>query len=445
MSPVFTASNEPLLCILPPNDAVIHRPYINLTDFLTSYSICLNSYEERIDAAIRGESLCAEHITNCKEMTKSSAKRQRQDSGSEKKSPDSKRVRSSDSEKKSDSASADESSGLALDEKFERDFASPTNESNSFEMDGVVRMVETLSADEGDKDEKPVEGLKHEHSASSDESNALDADSKNGPQEPADQLTVVLADIKRGPSLPTKNKRAEMKATMNMIKKRDLRNKDQFRPLITEEVIQKIRQGWTVDDVGDITIGDLYLMFGQDSVVRLEYKWVEPATVAQAKLAHISCSEPIDACENAEATEAEKNEEPKSGAEVKTEESNKATEKSRNTLSNRLQQLLMLANMMEKAKKKTNCLTCHNCNANKIKKEEMTARSFISNKTYQSSNIDKNLFRQPVLPSRSGVDTYRLNLNVSDFYDFHRTGNSLAFSSNAEFTEQTESLAEDTQ
>lgn len=361
-SSAFPSINEPLLCVLPPVDATIHRPYINLTDFLTSYNICLNSYEERIDAAVRGESLCAEHITNCREMTKSNAKRQRQDSGSEKKSPDSKRVRNIENDKKVDSTSADESSGLALDDKFERDFISPTNESNSFEIDGVVRMTDSLSADEGDKDEKPTDNIKPEPSVSSDESNALDSDHKIELQDSTEQSTMTISDIKRSSSLSNKNKRAEM------MKKRELRNKDNFRPLITEEVIQKIRQGWTVDDVGDITIGDLYLMFGQDSVVRLEYKWID----LQAKSSDnngIEQSETI--CEsNVDTIEQDKfKEEPKTGFDMKIDDSShKAIEKSnRNNISNRLKQLLMLASMVEKAKKKPNCSTCYNCNSNKIK------------------------------------------------------------------------------
>lgn len=360
MSALFSTANEPLLCILPPTDAIIHRPYINLTDFLTSYSICLNSYEERIDAAIRGESLCAEHITNYREMAKSNAKRQRQDSGSEKKSPDSKRLRNNENEKKIDSISADELSGLAIDDKFDRDFLSPTNESNSFEMDGVVRMIDSLSADEGDKADKIIENIKQDTTNSSDEINALDTDNKIEQQEANDQLTLNISDIKRSSSISNKTKRADM------LKKRELRNKDHFRPLIAEEVIHKIRQGWTIKDVGDITIGDLYLMFGQDSVVRLEYKWIgNPIKIIDNN--RIEQVETI--CENVETIEQNKiKEETKTGFEIKTEEPIKVIEKfNRHSLSNRLQQLLLLANMMEKTKKKSNCSTCHNCNSNKVK------------------------------------------------------------------------------
>lgn len=83
-----------ILCITPSKDAVIHRPMVNLTEFLSSYSICLNSYEQRIGAKVRGEALCAEKLHNFKERMGANAKRQRHDSGSEKHSPDGKKTKS---------------------------------------------------------------------------------------------------------------------------------------------------------------------------------------------------------------------------------------------------------------------------------------------------------------------------------------------------------------
>lgn len=69
--------------ISPPSDASIHRPYVNLTDFLNSFSICLNPYKERINLTVRDETLCAEHISNVKDIIKSNTKRQHHDSGLE--------------------------------------------------------------------------------------------------------------------------------------------------------------------------------------------------------------------------------------------------------------------------------------------------------------------------------------------------------------------------
>lgn len=40
--------------------------------------------------------------------------------------------------------------------------------------------------------------------------------------------------------------------------------------------VTKIKTGWTLDDCGTLTIGELYLMFGQDSKLTLEYSWDPP-------------------------------------------------------------------------------------------------------------------------------------------------------------------------
>jgi hypothetical protein len=49
-----------------------------------------------------------------------------------------------------------------------------------------------------------------------------------------------------------------------------------FKPLINEDTLKKIRQGWNVENALDLTIGDLYLMYGSDSKLFIEYKWHDP-------------------------------------------------------------------------------------------------------------------------------------------------------------------------
>ncbi|XP_060806159.1 protein cramped [Amyelois transitella] len=44
-----------------------------------------------------------------------------------------------------------------------------------------------------------------------------------------------------------------------------------------ETAIKQIRRGWSMYDAGDLTIGDLYLMFGSRSRLELEYWWEEPS------------------------------------------------------------------------------------------------------------------------------------------------------------------------
>ncbi|XP_069973087.1 serine-rich adhesin for platelets [Penaeus vannamei] len=46
----------------------------------------------------------------------------------------------------------------------------------------------------------------------------------------------------------------------------------------TEAWMQKIQGGWTLSSVGGITIGELYLLFGQNKKLNLEYDFEEPVT-----------------------------------------------------------------------------------------------------------------------------------------------------------------------
>lgn len=369
---------DPVLCISPPTDVTIHRPYVNLTDFLNSYSICLNSYEERINATIRGETLCAEHISNVKDTIKSNTKRQRHDSGSEKKSPDTKRTKAIDSEKfeheviKKSMCSTSQDGMSATEELTdEREFSSPTYETALFETDDAnCHIPESSSADECETEINLWNGAKFKFEPTDELNLALDPNKK----EPIDQRAVNKA-----------TKKAEHKSQCGMNKKRELRaaaaNRESFRPLINEEVIQKIRKGWTIHNVGDMTIGDLYIMFGQDSKVRLEYKWISPVQPSEIKSEAVKIAQKPDGAasfegkENTEDDGAVKSENVMVGTISTTNDdtgeskSFNGNAKSKNSLSNKLKQLLLLATMTEKAKRKTSCACGHYCERgmNKLK------------------------------------------------------------------------------
>lgn len=366
---------DPVLCISPPTDVTIHRPYVNLTDFLNSYSICLNSYEERINATVRGETLCAEHISNVKDTIKSNTKRQRHDSGSEKKSPDTKRTKATDIEKFEQevikkSMCSTSQDGMSTTEELtdEREFSSPTYEPALFETDDAnCHMPESSSADECETEINLWNGTKFKFEPSDEINSALDPNKK----EPVDQRAVNKA-----------AKKAEHKSQCGLNKKRELRaaaaNRESFRPLINEEVIQKIRKGWTIHNVGDMTIGDLYIMFGQDSKVRLEYKWISP--LQQSETVKIPQKPDLAATtfegkENTDDDSAVKSENVMVSAISTTNDDTGETKsfngnaKSKNSLSNKLKQLLLLASMTEKPKRKTSCACGHYCDRgmNKLK------------------------------------------------------------------------------
>lgn len=379
---------EPVLCIAPPPDVTIHRPYVNLTDFLNSYSICLNSYEERINATVRGETLCAEHISNVKDTIKSNTKRQRHDSGSEKKSPDTKRTKAPDGEKfesemMKKSMCSTSQDGMSNTEELpdDRGFGSPTYENAIFETDDAnchhLLNPESSSADECETELNLWNGAKFKFETSDDLNSAIDSNKK----EATDQRAV------NKPS-----KRAENKAQLGMNKKRELRaaaNRESFRPLINEEVVQKIRKGWTIYNIGDMTIGDLYIMFGLDSKVRLEYKWISPLQQSEiktetAKVPQKTDSTAFDGKEGNDDDTAIKTEHLTVSSNTHSTNDDTTGEskpfngdvKAKSSLSNKLKQLLLLAGMMEKSKRKTSCACGHYCDrgTNKLKVFQVNQR-----------------------------------------------------------------------
>lgn len=136
-----------------------------------------------------------------------------------------------------------------------------------------------------------------------------------------------------------KPKKKESKAQSN---KKKENKKESFRPLLNEETVRQIKKGWNLLDVGDLTIGDLYIMFGQDFRVNLEYSWMEQKrreAVTETVKAEINCENIVEKSET--------------GASGISAGSNTGTPT--NVLGNKLKQLLLLANMTEKSKKKTKC------------------------------------------------------------------------------------------
>lgn len=353
---------EPLLCLTPHSDATIHRPYVNLSELMSSYNLCLNSYEERIGTSIRGEELSTEHMMNFKEMIKSNAKRQRHDSGSEKKSPDMKRVKSGEGDtlkpiseqddvKKSltdNSVFSSNDEMIAEDQEYK---TSGSYDGNLFEIEGISQITESSSADECEEGSKLT--LKTDQTMEN-VTNSLGLDKIKHENVDLQEPVIIVPDcIKQ--NLAGRNKPIKSNLTTN--KKRS--NKDMFRPLVNEQVIRKIRQGWTVDDVGDITIGDLYLMFGQDSKIFLEYKWTPTPQNHAVKADTVNMAKTIDKDNEIDETKFAPDSESKPKLSV--------LDKPKNTLSNKLKQLLLLAHMTEKTKRKTSCACGHSCDRNQNK------------------------------------------------------------------------------
>lgn len=425
---------EPLLCFAPPVNTVIHRPMVNLSEFMSSYSICLNSYEDRIGVSTKGERLCTERLNTLKESFRANSKRQRNDSGSEKKtSPDSKRLKIEAAAAAAAAASTSakvncpSSDASSADDQVVLPMMSPpyTNlkSNGSIEIDGITKIgqvqqlnemhTETTAALDTTKQIKveTVEANSNDDFEIKQEPVIIPLSNGGGTSDlSATAITSII------PSTST-----SVNAKPPAVKRKDAnkcntatgtaRKKEPFRALLSEEVVQQIKKGWTVMDVGDLTIGDLYIMFGQEFKVNLVYNWneqnikMEQSSVSSSQSissSDINVSKPTVTNDGGKLELAPAP--PSLGTSVE--------------LGNKLKQLLMLASMQEKVKPKKNNCACDR-GYNKLKNNDEVlpdARSFISNKIYPPLQTDNGLFRQPVLPLREGlshIQAYKLNLNVS--------------------------------
>lgn len=287
-----TIGDEPLLCIKPSPDAVIHRPMINLTEFLSSQRICLNSYETRIGTETRGEILSSDLITY-----KSNSKRQRHDSSSDKKSPDSKKLKTD-----ADFKPLSDEIKIIEEIKIETDLNTKT------ETEIIVPAPSTSKCDVTNN----IQGFE------------------------------IKSSVKK-------------KEQANKLNKRE---RKKFQPLINEEKIKQIREGVTLETISDLTFGDLYILFGQDGKLNLEYAWKfikkEKVCVKMELIEDLSANDSGFANESCVKTSKQ--------SELKTMDTN---------LGSRLKQLLMIASLSDKNKKKLTASPCncgHSCDkSNKVK------------------------------------------------------------------------------
>lgn len=340
-------NSESIFCLAPPVDTTIHRPMVNLAEFMSSNSICLNSYEDRIGVTVKGESLCTERLNVLKEIIKTS-KRQRHDSGAEKKTVDGKKIKTESDTKISDLCGADkkdDTDGQCSGQQDVSGGLTPTpSTSNTFDIDGIKHM-DSLFDDPDKKDPFSMDisfTITNETMDNKDEIKLIDikefiTSSTDGDN--VDDTKIVIAEQPRTSEPKTSKKKCTKKKTADA-------RKDHFRPLLNDDVIREIKRGWTITNVGDLTVGDLYIMFGKDFKVSLEYKWIEPIKTDTTT----------------------GNNESTASTDIVLEPVNV---QKKNDLGNKLKQLLALANMTDKVKKKSNCSCGHFCD-NRLNKSRVS-------------------------------------------------------------------------
>ncbi|KAH8238571.1 hypothetical protein KR032_010574, partial [Drosophila birchii] len=263
--PSSVASLDPSLCFQPRPGVAIHRPLLSITAYLSSINICLSAYEERLGFKVRSETL-----GNLPGIPVTASKRPRTESGSEKRSPESKKPKSGTSpmlDKSLDEVALEggnhvkleNSSGDELGEEIQ-EFLGDLEAAAQAQVANLVILptaapTET-SALQPDASEAPPTDMDHGASRTS----PLPTQPPAAP--PPAPVTPASAPLAR-------SKRKEAKEAAAAAQARN------FKPLLSDEILKRIRKGWTVANAADITIGDLYVVLGQDSKLELEYYWCE--------------------------------------------------------------------------------------------------------------------------------------------------------------------------
>ncbi|KAH8300854.1 hypothetical protein KR044_000253, partial [Drosophila immigrans] len=385
---------DPALCLLPKPGVPIHRPLLSITAYLSSVNICLTAYEERLGVKVRSET-----VESTAAAAAASAKRARTESGSEKRSPEAKKLKPQCSpahEKSSDDLvlKMENSSGDELSEEINELLSQPTSSSEA---------VDTTSSN-------------------SSQVNPANANAATAPTPVATAAAPPRAKRQDAPGAGGgKGSRAAAAAAA--------RN---FKPLLSDEVIKRIRKGWTVSTSADITIGDLYVVLGQDSKLELEYYWCD------AELSTSSGSTSVSTTTTTAATTASSSSSTSSSATGATStppsssaslpyntndcdsvERVKAIQTA--TVSNKLKHLLLVANLSERVRKRQ-CNCGHSCDRKRDLITKAQWLNSLANGTASAAAVgvgvgagasaanaagdgSESIFRTPMIPMRRPISS----------------------------------------
>ncbi|XP_026736890.1 protein cramped [Trichoplusia ni] len=260
--------------------ADIHLPVVSPSEQLSSQKICFSSYLERMGSQRHKDS-------SAKIRT---PKRQRKDSTTEKdKEVDQKKFKLEDSDRliNIEETAIDGIELMANYKSLQEDEEKPSTEDEkereTAEDEGNYLQEKDIAEKESERDKDMSEKEKDSFSemeddekyVKSDTDNESDGKDKGGKENKFENLKVKfrLRPKKRGGSIYTlvTDKDPEESKVEEPVKE------EEVKPDIDVELaLRQIRKGWSELDAGDLTVGDLYLMFGSRSKLELDYWWAEP-------------------------------------------------------------------------------------------------------------------------------------------------------------------------
>ncbi|XP_050355307.1 protein cramped isoform X2 [Nymphalis io] len=271
--------------------AEIHLPVLSPSEHLSSQKICFSSYLERMGSLRRDKDSGVKIRT---------PKRQRKDSVTDKDKDADKKFKIDDTEHTKlmhiDETAIDGIELMAHYKNNHEDEEKPSTEDEK-EMKSEETAEEEGDRDMPERDKYMSEREKDSFSEMEDDEKFNKSDTDNESDGRTDKsrkerkfknlkVKFRIRPKKRGGSIYTlvlekdseeakteENKAEDSKAEDTKVEEKEEESKPD---IDVDMAIRQIRKGWSVHDAGELTIGDLYLMFGARSKLELDYWWAEP-------------------------------------------------------------------------------------------------------------------------------------------------------------------------
>ncbi|XP_046971052.1 protein cramped [Vanessa cardui] len=289
--------------------AEIHLPVLSPSEQLSSQKICFSSYLERMGSLRRDKDSGVKIRT---------PKRQRKDSTTDKDKEPDKKFKIDDAEHTKlihiDETAIDGIELMAHYKHNHEDEEKPSTEDEK-EMKSEETAEEEGDRDLPERDKDMSEREKDSFSEMEDDEKFNKSDTDNESDGRTDKsrkerkfknlkVKFRIRPKKRGGSIYTlvlekdseEAKTEETKVEDSKVEDTKVEEKEEeSKPDIDVDMaIRQIRKGWSVHDAGELTIGDLYLMFGSRSKLELDYWWAEPTPPLPQPAKSLKPVEPSD-------------------------------------------------------------------------------------------------------------------------------------------------------
>ncbi|XP_059061102.1 protein cramped [Achroia grisella] len=297
---------KPVLHLGPRPDAEIHLPVVSPSVQLSSQKICFSSYLERMCKQRRDKDGNGAKIRTSKRQRKDSATDKEGDVKKIKIEEESNKLMHIDEtaidgidlmasykniQEEEEKPSTEDEKELKSEETAEeevegsRELPEKDKYMSEKEKDSFSEMEDDEKYNKSDTDNESDQG-KTEKSRKEQKFKNLKVKFRIRPKKRGGTIYTLVVDKEDQDQAPPKDE--EPKTDVDV-----------------DTAIRQIRKGWSVYDAGDLTIGDLYLMFGSRSRLELDYWWAEPTPPLPQPL-HKSKSDPVPPVTEKEKQKVEK-------------------------------------------------------------------------------------------------------------------------------------------